>query len=523
MVNQSQSTASILSTSDSFSVSPVTTPFNLAQPQPKLPLRSPDQIDLPKFNALVGDWKGKPVDDIRKLFVKQVILDDQTTLHVETLKVPGFIGISDPLKVTDASGRDVSGYEDTAKFLERDGLLICTFQWNKERYGEPFDTRRAMNQELFVEGFIKNEGHHAGVIVPAQRIENSQKLPAFATLNEPNDYHLGLYGKDGYVSVAQRLVFPSFVTPQQARGYTDTIICWMALLNPFVEFPKNFNGGDPTRIRDRATLKEFLQNGLRAALGDKKAQDYFKDPLHKCYCAEFVFVSLNTVLFPFNKVTLTELLNGDAKSADAILAIQAQQNQRQPNVLSRNTTNPQFKNGNIPMPVVPANLPSLDGLMKQNRQSVDATSLPFPPFTISQVIRRAFRTLLKRDGSDNNQAIAQAQVRMFRFMELALLQQLGLQFAAPDDPKVLAVQAFVDLVCSQLNRTFPNDAAFDATIDAIMAKADEMLVGEGDRSRFVPPRIFVDLGQNDGDDNLPKGWGFRLETVGALVARGVIR
>ncbi|MBF2026208.1 MAG: hypothetical protein IGS48_05485 [Oscillatoriales cyanobacterium C42_A2020_001] len=523
MLNQSQSTAPTVSTSDSSSSSTAPAPFNPASTQPKLPLRSPDQIDLPKFNALVGDWKGKPVEDLRKLFFKQVILDDQTTINVETLKVPGFIGISDPLKVTDASGHEASGHEDIRKFLDRDGLLVCTFQWNKERYGEPFDTRRAMNKDLFVEGFIKNEGHHSGIIVPAQRLENGKQIPAFATFNEPNDYHLGLYGKDGYIAAAQRLVFPSFVTPQQARGYTDTVICWMVLLNPFVEFPRDFNGGDPTRVCDRATLKEFLQNGLRAAMGDKKAQDYFKDPLHKCYCAEFVFVSLNTVLFPFNKATLTELLNGDAKAADAILAMQAKQNQRQPNLLSQNTANPQFRDGNIPMPVIPANLPPLDVLMKQNRQFVDASSLPFPPFKISQVIRRAFRTLLKRDGSGRDKAIAQAQARMFRFMEPALLQQLGLQFASPDDPKVQAVQAFIDLVCGELNKTFPNDATFDATMDLLMAKADEMLVGEGDRSRFVPPRIFVDLGQNDGDDNLPKGWGFRLETIGALVARGVIR
>jgi hypothetical protein len=40
---------------------------------------------------------------------------------------------------------------------------------------------------------------------------------------------------------------------------------------------------------------------------------------------------------------------------------------------------------------------------------------------------------------------------------------------------------------------------------------------------FVPPRIYVDLGQNDGDNNLPQGWGFKLETVGALIARSAIK
>jgi hypothetical protein len=50
-----------------------------------------------------------------------------------------------------------------------------------------------------------------------------------------------------------------------------------------------------------------------------------------------------------------------------------------------------------------------------------------------------------------------------------------------------------------------------------------MLVGAGDLVYFVPPRIYIDLGQNDGDNNLPKGWGFKLETVGALIGRGAIK
>lgn len=190
-------------------------------------------MDLGKFNALVGDWAGKPVEDIRRLFFKKVILDDQTSVEVETIKSPGFIGIADAAQVTDAQGKTVSGHEDIVQVLAQYGLLISTFQWNKDRYGEPFDTRRPLDGELFIEGFIKNEGHHAGAIVPALRLNQAGNLiPSYATFNEPNHYHQGLYGKDGYVAVTQRLVFANGVTPQQARGYTNSMICWMALLNP---------------------------------------------------------------------------------------------------------------------------------------------------------------------------------------------------------------------------------------------------------------------------------------------------
>lgn len=500
---------------------PQTTPANAST---GIPLHSPADIDLKRFNDLVGDWAGQPVEDMKRLFVKQVILDDQTTIDVETLKVPGFIGIEDAPFITDASGRSVSGHEDAARCLQRDGLYIMTFQWHKERYGTPMDTRRPMEGEVFTEAFMKNEGHHSGALVPGKRFGADGKLfDSFGTFNEPNDYHRGMFGKNGYVAVAQRLVFPSFVSLKQARGYTDTIICWMAVLNPFVQFPADYNGGDPAHVYDRATLKEFMRNGLLAALGDQDAINFFKDPLNKCYCAEFMFVNLNTPVYPFNKQGLALLLDGDMQKVNQILLIQSAHNNRRVNVLSAQTSNPEFKAFNISMPVVPDDLPPLDVLMTQNGQTIDPNSIPFPPFKISQVIRRAYRTLLPRQRDIHDMKIADAQSRMFKYMEPALLQQLGLDGKPTTDPQVVAVKQYVASVSQQLDQSFDSYEAFEQAMDVAMAQADGMLSGDADRSRFVPPRIYVDLGQNDGDNNLPKGWGFRLETVGALLARSVIK
>jgi hypothetical protein len=348
-------------------------------------------------------------------------------------------------------------------------------------------------------------------------------IPSYATFNEPNTYHEGMYGKDGYVAVTQRLVFPEFVTPRQARSYTNSMICWMALLNPFVEFPNNYNGGDPTHISDRAALTEFLRNGLLAALGNAEAIAFFKDPQNMCYCAEFMYVALNTPVYPFNRQGLLQLLDGDVEAVEQILAIQAQQNQRQVNVLSQQTGNPEFAAFNIPMPLVDEGLPGLDVLLAQNGQSVAANSLPFPPFKISQIIRRAFRTLLPYRLPVDRSLINQARGRLLRNMETVLLQQLGLNNAEPGDPKVMAVQQFIDLTIGTLDQPFASETEFEAAVNGLMAKADAILVGAGDRTYFVPPRIYVDLGQNDGDRNLPKGWGFRLETMGTLIARTVIR
>ncbi|NJL38461.1 MAG: hypothetical protein HC899_18250 [Leptolyngbyaceae cyanobacterium SM1_4_3] len=120
-----------------------------------MPFRSAAEIDLQKFNQLVGDWAGKPVEDLTRLFIKQVILDDQTTVDSETIKVPGFIGITDAVEVQNANGQTISGHEDIAKFLERDGLYICTYQWHKERYGVPLDLRQPLEKKSLLRRSLK--------------------------------------------------------------------------------------------------------------------------------------------------------------------------------------------------------------------------------------------------------------------------------------------------------------------------------------------------------------------------------
>ncbi|AFY59063.1 hypothetical protein Riv7116_6743 [Rivularia sp. PCC 7116] len=498
-----------------------------------LPLRSATDVDLEVFNSIQGpDYKeGKPVEDMKRLFHKQVIVEDDVLLDTETIKVPGFIGIADEEIVINPQGQTVSGHEDIAKFLERYGLLVCTYQYNKDRYGKEIDLRRSPQSysEIndLMEIFIKNEGHHSGTIVPAIR-EGGKK--AFASFNEPDSYHRGLYGESGFIAVAQNLVFPEFVNSQQQRGYTDSIICWMALMNPFVKFSQNdFNGGDPTRVIDKASLKEFLKNCALASLGDESAIGFLNDVNNKAYCAEFVYIALNTPIYPFNLKGLTLLLNDEVK-AKQILAIQEQQNSKQENILSNRSTNPEFQAFNIQMPVIPQDLQPLDVLMAKKGINIDSNSIPFPPFTLSQILRRAFRTLLPRHKDVNNPTIIKSQVKLFGYLEPLILKQLGLdnphteaseEATTAINEKVKAVKEFIAFIKSQLKQNYDSYAQLDSIIDKIMQQADE-LVGSSDAKYFIPPRIYVDLGQNDDDGNLPQGWGFKLNTLGALIDRGAI-
>ncbi len=500
-----------------------------------LPLHPAEDVDLETFNSIQGpDYKeGKPVKDMKRLFHKQVIVDDETLLDMQTIKVPGFIGIADEEIVTNSQGETVSGHEDIVEFLEQYGLLICTYQYNKDRYGKVIDLRWSpqSNYEInqLMEVFIKNEGHHSGAIVPAIR-EGEKK--AFATLNEPDTYHNGLYGENGFIAVAQNLVFPEFVTEQQQKGYTDSIICWMALMNPFVKFSQNdFNGGDPTRVIDKASLKEFLKNCALASLGDESAIAFLNNPNNKAYCSEFVYITLNTPVYPFNLKGLTSLLNNE-RSAQEILAIQEKQNRRQENILSNRSKNPEFQAFNIQMPVVPQDLPPLNVLMAENGISIDNNSIPFPPFTLSQILRRAFRTLLPRHNDVNNAKIIKAQVKLFEYLEPLIIKQLGLdnpyaegfseEATAERDEKVKAVREFINFTRVRLQQNYDSYAEFDSVVDKIMEQVDE-LIGASDAKYFIPPRIYVDLGQNDDDGNLPQGWGFTLNTLGALIYRGAIK
>ena len=499
-----------------------------------LPLHSAEDVDLEIFNSIQGpDYKeGKPVKDMKRLFNKQVIVDDETILNIETIKTPGFIGIADEEIISNSEGKSISGHEDIVQFLEEYGLLVCTYQYNKDRYGKVIDLRWSpqSNYEIneLMEIFIKNEGHHSGAIVPAIR-ESVTK--AFASFNEPDTYHKGLYGESGFVAVVQNLVFPEFVTSQFQRGYIDSIICWMALMNPFVKFSQNdFNGGDPTTVIDKASLEEFLKNCALASLGDENAIEFLKNSDNKAYCSEFVYISLNTIVYPFNLKGLTSLLKDETK-ARAILVIQEKQNHRQENILSNRSANPEFQAFNIQMPVVPESLPPLDLLMAENGVNIDSNSIPFPAFTLSQILRRAFRTLLPRHQDVNNPKIIQAQVKLFGYLEPLIMKQLGLdnpyaegfseEATAERDEKVKAVQQFIKLIKSQLKRDYNSYTELDFVIDEIMKQADE-LIGVSDAKYFIPPRIYIDLGENDDDDNLPQGWGFKLNTVGTLIYRGAL-
>jgi hypothetical protein len=511
----------------------------------KLPLYSPENVDLKIFNAIKSPdhRNGKPVKDMRRFFYKQIIIDDEIIISTEPIKVPGYIGIANSDTVPNHNGNPVSGHDDIVKFLDEYGLLICTYVYNKDVYGQFLDLRWSLGENEqgdLMEMVIKGGGHHAGAIVPAMREKKS-----YASLNEPDTYHDGLFGHAGFVAVGQRLVFPEFVTQEQARGYSNSIICWLALMNSFVEFSENdFNGGDPIQVYDRPSLKEFLKNCALAALGSTDAIDYLNEPQNRTYCAEFIYIGLNTPIYPFNKQGLSLLLDGDEAKATEILKLQDRQNNRKVNLLSKTSNNPEFKYFNIQMPLVPEDLPPLDVLMAQHGQSIDAQSIPFPPFTLSQVVRRAVKTLLPREAYLNDALIAQAQANLFASLEPLIFKQLGItlppappvdipgvppaeypmqpQPEVQPDPRVAGVREFMTFVINQLQQPYNSYESFNAGVDEIMLKADEFL-GATNVKYFVPPRIYIDLGQNDGDKNLPQGWGFSLETIGALIYRGAIR
>ena len=140
--------------------------------------------------------------------------------------------------------------------------------------------------------------------------------------------------------------------------------------------------------------------------------------------------------------------------------------------------------------------------------------------------------MLPRHKDVNNPKIIQAQVQLFGYLQPLILKQLGLdnpdnegfsqESTAERSEKIKAAEEFIAFIQSQLQQNYNNYGELDFIVDKIMQQADE-LVGASGTKYFVPPRIYVDLGQNDDDANLPQGWGFKLNTLGALIYRGVMK
>ncbi len=583
------------------------------------PIYPAEAVDVARLNSFINSTN--PLEDIRKLFSKQVVIDKDTSMQVDTITVPGYIGVSDELFVEDPKGNRVSGCADIAAILKTEDLLICTYQGHPQAYGSPIDLSADQDQSKEISGLvnrdiagsfkgeldglisnpspgessgefsgfidlavfddrirsiatklkgtydgalkgrfdgtlqgqfkstlqfdnyfiqdtvIKNGGLHTGAIVPALKTPSYETgetaaIETFASFNQPAGYHNGSYGGDGLVSVAQRLVFDEIITPEEATGYRHSIINWMGLLSHVVKFAdRNIDGGDPTTVVDTATLKTILQNGIRASLGDPDALTFFDNSDNKLYCAEFIYIALNTPLFPFNQLGLTALFEGDSVPAKAVLAHQARYANKQFDIFSLTrdpyAINPELAARNIVLPPVSETLLPLDRLLTERGRAVQG--LPFPPFTIAQVIRRAFRTLLPHQGALEASKLAKLQVRLFKAIEPMLTQQVlptvelsslteEAAAAIQADPRVQQIKAFIAKVEETLTTTTDINE-LDKRFDEIVEQANTLVRQAGSIVEFVPPRIYVDLGQQDGDDNLPKGWGFHLQTIGATIAR----
>lgn len=580
------------------------------------PIYSAEAVDVQRLNNLI--YPKNPLEDVRTLFSKQVVVDKNTTVQVDTITVSGYIGISNEFEVDDPKGNRVSGCADVAAILKAEDLLICTYQENPNTYGVPIDLRAesdrfeeisglvnrdisgsfkgtidgllsniesnkslgefsghvdlsvydesagtlgtklkgtyegtlqcrfdgtlqgqlespvAFEVELLKGTVIKNGSYHSCAIVPAARSSfngtgESTDIETFAILEKSRDSTTGLYSGEHAIAIAQRLVFDEVITPAEATGYRHTMINWMGLLSHVVKFAdRDINGGDPTTVVDKVTLKTILQNCVRASLGDPDAQTFFDNSDNKLYCAEFVYIALNTPLFPFHQAGLTALLEGDSNAAKAILGNRARYSDDQVNIFSfvreSNGVNSQLAERNILLPPVSETLLPLDQLLTDRGRVVQG--LPFPPFTISQVIRRAFRTLLPQPGILEATKLAKLRVRLFKAIEPMLMQQVVpevdpsslTEAAVQADPRVQQIKAFIAQVEETLTTTTDINE-LDRRFDEIVEQANTLVRQAGSIVEFVPPRIYVDLGQQDGDSNLPQGWGFKLQTIGATIAR----
>lgn len=137
----------------------------------------------------------------------------------------------------------------------------------------------------------------------AQVILKSSKGFVF-TINNPQGYESGRFGKNNYPFILVRPVITNRVSEEKRKQYYKNIKNWLLLLNSFSYFPRNYNGGDALNGSTVKKIKEFGDLILNRSSNLEMYNTDFEVELmrHPVYCAELIYLALNLGLYyPLNR------------------------------------------------------------------------------------------------------------------------------------------------------------------------------------------------------------------------------
>lgn len=239
-------------------------------------------------------------------------------------------------KLSTELGRPITSYHDLfgTKTTLSDGKVISSYPHLLDLKEEevviiPYDNNDRENQVELVKKMGKRRllvsvRHHA--MKPDEREKEKLKLQCthaqmivrsnnkVITLNNPQDYELGLFGEPEYPAIYFLPKFPEGTTVEQIVYYENNIVAWASILNTFSDFPGDYNGGDPLSARTDPEVKYFGDQAIKALLGYQEAREWMKKPENCLYCAELVYMSLTLgTSFPLNEMTLGAELFGKIK------------------------------------------------------------------------------------------------------------------------------------------------------------------------------------------------------------------
>jgi hypothetical protein len=121
------------------------------------------------------------------------------------------------------------------------------------------------------------------------------------TINNPQDYESGRFGKSNYPMIFVRPVLTDRISTELKKDYYQNIKNWLLLLNTYTEFPSDYNGGDPLNgsyIKDIKRFGDLILGKILIGTSEFDAEL----SKHPVYCAELIYLALNLGLYyPLNR------------------------------------------------------------------------------------------------------------------------------------------------------------------------------------------------------------------------------
>jgi hypothetical protein len=470
-------------------------------------------VDMAKLNKMFGATGADKITKLRDAFTVKVDLGGGNSVVAQTHIFPK---PDSPIKIVpygdgddfkDASGRKVRGDEAVAKLYKPGEIGFAV------KHHRPLHRTLQLGQGGDMKEDFKLWDTHIEIVMGVKKGDHDGVI----TVNSPQNYMEGGFGYEDpenpgdYPMVFAKPVLPSYLSAAVKQAFIDNIRTMAVGFDAVIEFPGDYNGGDPLGARDPKRVREHVRNMIKANAGNQAAKAYFQKPENQVYCAELAFLSSSAGLHvPLNDEGI-KLINSEAASdADKVSDEEWTQFKAQVALQNKHAAEPSvFVTSNANTNIHYIDLANLDSAAMKNlkpvyeyagaQRDVEAKKLSLSPMTMADIVANFMRTHFPRE--QQGEAMAPVMAKVLQAIEPGLLESMNFDDAhKPTDPAQLAVwtasRAKVDDLYKQIvvavGKQYPSYAAFRAALDPLLAASRQITGPRGDTGEglFTPPSLF---------------------------------